>query len=251
MRPPVALLLYASDHPRRAVYYPFTRFSPEWQALRYAFARGIPARFMDLPQAIQLARPEPVEEMIPPVDGPEPPSGARPIDGTKTIHSVQGSKSVRTERSSSSVADLPRCATTRWACSPKRRATTTTSSGGSGRSSSGRTGVFEGILEAMRALRCVNPNDEEAQREAHMRETIRTAQHEGYPDRRRLRGVASPALVPARPSRPTPRRCAASSVNQGRCHLDSLDKLAAGLPQRLWRRRHLAGLVRASLDGSR
>ena len=35
---------------------PVHHFSPEWQALRYAFGRDIPARFMDLPQAIQLAR---------------------------------------------------------------------------------------------------------------------------------------------------------------------------------------------------
>jgi len=56
MRPPVALLIYAPDQPKRAVYYPFTTFSPEWQALHYSFEQGIPARFMDLPQAIQFAR---------------------------------------------------------------------------------------------------------------------------------------------------------------------------------------------------
>ena len=54
MRPPVALLIYAPDNPKRAVYYPFTTFSPEWQALSYALSHGIPARFMDLPQAFQL-----------------------------------------------------------------------------------------------------------------------------------------------------------------------------------------------------
>jgi len=55
MKPPVALLIYVPDDPRKAIYYPFTHFSPEWQALRYALQRKIPARFMDLPQAIQLA----------------------------------------------------------------------------------------------------------------------------------------------------------------------------------------------------
>src|SRR5215207_3836528 len=45
MRPPVALLIYAPDAPRRAVYYPFALFSPEWQALDYALTNGIPARF--------------------------------------------------------------------------------------------------------------------------------------------------------------------------------------------------------------
>jgi hypothetical protein len=61
MQPPVALLIYAPNDPKRAVYYPFTTFSPEWQALHYALQSGIPARFMDLPQAIQLAQ-EPEEQ---------------------------------------------------------------------------------------------------------------------------------------------------------------------------------------------
>ena len=58
MRPPVALLIYAPDLPRRAVYYPFALFSPEWQALHFGLTSGIPVRFMDLPQAHQLARTE-------------------------------------------------------------------------------------------------------------------------------------------------------------------------------------------------
>ncbi|HEV2404881.1 MAG TPA: DUF5682 family protein, partial [Ktedonobacterales bacterium] len=36
MRPPVALLIYAPETPQRAAFYPFTHFSPEWQALSYA-----------------------------------------------------------------------------------------------------------------------------------------------------------------------------------------------------------------------
>ena len=55
MRPPVALLIYPPERPQDAVYYPFTVFSPEWQALGYAIGRGIPVRFMDLPQAVVLA----------------------------------------------------------------------------------------------------------------------------------------------------------------------------------------------------
>src|SRR5271165_4350680 len=55
MRPPVALLIYMPDQPQRAVYYPFTHYSPEWQALRYGHSRGIATRFFDLPQAIQFA----------------------------------------------------------------------------------------------------------------------------------------------------------------------------------------------------
>src|SRR3954453_11983703 len=56
LKPPVALLVYAPDRPQLAAFYPFTHYSPEWQALRYALGRGIPARFMDLPQALRLGR---------------------------------------------------------------------------------------------------------------------------------------------------------------------------------------------------
>jgi hypothetical protein len=51
MVPPVAVLVYAPDEPRRAVFYPFASFSPEWQALRYALAHEVPFRFVDLPVA--------------------------------------------------------------------------------------------------------------------------------------------------------------------------------------------------------
>jgi hypothetical protein len=54
MKPPVALLVYATDTPQRAVFYPFVRYSPEWVAIRWALARNIPVRFMDLPMAHQL-----------------------------------------------------------------------------------------------------------------------------------------------------------------------------------------------------
>lgn len=45
MKPPVALLAYQPDEPRRAVFYPFAEFSPEWQAMCYAMKKGIPLRF--------------------------------------------------------------------------------------------------------------------------------------------------------------------------------------------------------------
>lgn len=54
MKPPVALLVYPADEPSRAVYYPMAAFSPEWQALRFAFERGIAVYFMDLPMKHRL-----------------------------------------------------------------------------------------------------------------------------------------------------------------------------------------------------
>jgi len=55
MQPPVALLIYVPDDPKRAVYYPFAVFSPEWQAIHYGLTNNLTVRFMDLPQAYQLA----------------------------------------------------------------------------------------------------------------------------------------------------------------------------------------------------
>lgn len=55
MQPPVALLIYVPDQPHRSVYYPFAVFSPEWQALHYGLTNNVPVRFIDLPQAHQLA----------------------------------------------------------------------------------------------------------------------------------------------------------------------------------------------------
>ncbi|MGJ5847546.1 DUF5682 family protein [Streptomyces stelliscabiei] len=55
MRPPVALLAHAVDEPGRSSFWPFAEFSPEWVAVRWALAHGVPARFIDLPAAHTLA----------------------------------------------------------------------------------------------------------------------------------------------------------------------------------------------------
>ena len=55
LTPPVALIIYRPDQPKRATYYPFAVFSPELQAVRYALQQEVPVRFMDLPLTHQLA----------------------------------------------------------------------------------------------------------------------------------------------------------------------------------------------------
>ncbi len=55
LHPPCALLVYAPAAPQRAVFYPFAEYSPEWQAIRYANAHGVPVRLCDLPQSHRLA----------------------------------------------------------------------------------------------------------------------------------------------------------------------------------------------------
>jgi Family of unknown function (DUF5682) len=58
MVPPVALLAYVpgtENRERKATFWPFAEFSPEWAAIRHAVAAGVPVRFCDLPAAHQLA----------------------------------------------------------------------------------------------------------------------------------------------------------------------------------------------------
>jgi hypothetical protein len=137
MTPPVALLLYVPDEPQRAVYYPFARFSPEWQALRYATANAIPVRFMDLPMSHWLALKEESER--------------RTEDPLNELARAAG------------YADGERW----WEHMVEHRRTA--------------GDVFAGVLEAMSAIRGDTPAEGlEALREAHMRQSIRAAQKEGF-----------------------------------------------------------------------
>jgi hypothetical protein len=54
LQPPVALLGYVVDQPRRAAFLPFAAFSPEWQAFLWAHEHNVPVRAMDLPLAHSL-----------------------------------------------------------------------------------------------------------------------------------------------------------------------------------------------------
>ncbi|KAA2257118.1 hypothetical protein F0L68_25610 [Solihabitans fulvus] len=69
LTPPVALLLHDEAAPETAAFWPFAAFSPEWQALRWAAAHGVPARFADLPASVTLAEP----------DGPRPRAAIDPL----------------------------------------------------------------------------------------------------------------------------------------------------------------------------
>ena len=176
MQPPVALLIYAPDNPRRSVYYPFTHFSPEWQALRYALQHNIPTRFMDLPQTIQLAR-EPEEPVTEETPSETPLDDTAPVDqqnaGASTHTTAIEPIEPTTVQRDDPLAMLAEAAGYTdhelwWEQQIEQRHDV--------------TDLFEGILEAMTALRVdPTPKDEvEAQREAHMRQTIRTAQKEGF-----------------------------------------------------------------------
>jgi hypothetical protein len=173
MVPPVALLIYAPDTPSKAVYYPFARFSPEWQALDYAFGHKLPVRFIDLPQAIQLARePEASEQ---PADASDEPVGG---DETMTSAAAPEAPVDEQEQAVASPREDPLALLAQaagyddhelwWERQIEQRRD--------------MVGFFEGILEAMTALRAdTSPRDEEeAQREAQMRQGIRAAQQDGF-----------------------------------------------------------------------
>jgi hypothetical protein len=92
MSPPVAGLVYDVAQPRRAAFYPLASFSPEWVALQWALANGVPASFADLPAsnrfAIDAAGPasasEPAENQAPPTPPAPAAPAAVPAEGPET-----------------------------------------------------------------------------------------------------------------------------------------------------------------------
>jgi hypothetical protein len=55
LKPPVAMLVHASDEASLASFMPFAEFSPEWQAIQWALKHERSVRFIDCPAAISLA----------------------------------------------------------------------------------------------------------------------------------------------------------------------------------------------------
>ena len=146
MRPPVALLIYNPKQLSQAAFYPFAEFSPEWQAMLYALREKIPVRMMDLPMSIHFALPDEVEKT---------PGGKR-YDPFTELAGLAG------------FTDPERW----WEAAVERQAVIDHDGD-----------VFVEILELMRALRAAKNQAESPEtllREAHMRQTIRTAQKEGF-----------------------------------------------------------------------
>jgi hypothetical protein len=147
MRPPVALLVYVPEEPRRSALYPFAVFSPEWQAIHYALTHNIPVRFMDLPQAHQLA--------LQPQESPTP-NTQHPIPNTDPLGALA-------EAAGYSDGEIW------WEYLVEQRRE--------------HHGLFQAILEAMTEMRATGerPEDEETLlREAYMRQTVRAARAEGF-----------------------------------------------------------------------
>ncbi len=166
MKPPVALLVYASEAPSQAVFYPFAEFSPEWQALSYGLRRGVPARFMDLPQAHQLRVPDAGEDDAGPADDGPAVAKVTPAFPAESVPkpSELEDDPLGTLAQAAGYADRELW----WEHQIEQRRDA--------------RGMFEGIRDAMAALRAGRePRDaREARREAYMRRTIRAAEKEGF-----------------------------------------------------------------------
>lgn len=161
MTPPVALLIHREDNPRQSVFYPFAEFSPEWQAMRWALAHGVPVKFMDFPWTHRFALREaagaegksettPPEQPAKEVASPSPEERIR-RDPLQVLAEADG------------YSDSERW----WNDRVEERGEA--------------TGMFAAILEAMTAVRtelALPETREEQQREAWMRRVIRETQRE-------------------------------------------------------------------------
>ncbi|GGK84437.1 DUF5682 family protein [Mangrovihabitans endophyticus] len=141
LRPPVALLGYRTDDPRRAAFWPFAVFSPEWQAIRWAIQHRVPVRFFDLPYAYRLSDGG-LAETGPAATGDSPARSGRPVDPIGELAAAAG------------YDDPERW----WEDVVEHRGMP----------------AFTAVAEAMAAIRESAPEDpEDLVREAHMRKVLR------------------------------------------------------------------------------
>ena len=54
-KPPIAIMAYSETVPIRTILYPFAVYSPEYQAIKWAYGNERVCRFMDLPSSVFLA----------------------------------------------------------------------------------------------------------------------------------------------------------------------------------------------------
>lgn len=191
MVPPVALLAHAVEggEGRRAAFWPFAEFSPEWQAIRHAVRARVPVRFCDLPAAYRLAdAPDGDVPTEPPPGAGDGPTGPGDPPGTghrpTAPHLVPGTGERPTPADAAAAAvrldplavlaeaagydDAERW----WEDVVEHR--------------DGGPSPFAAVAEAMAALREHAPDlpgdhrRREEQREAYMRRTVRRALKEGH-----------------------------------------------------------------------
>lgn len=167
MAPPVAILFHRVDAPRQASYYPFAEFSPEWQAIRWALARGVPVRCFDLPAAhtFALRESDEVVSSAPPEDDTakdEPMKEDEPSSAPETFFRPDPFEWLA---KADGFSDGERW----WNDRVEERRD--------------HLGLFEAILEAVTALRmelALPESRETLLREAWMRQCLRAAEKENH-----------------------------------------------------------------------
>jgi hypothetical protein len=163
------LLAYRVDQPKQASFWPFAEFSPEWQALQYATAQGIPFRFIDLPAIHMLADPE--------IKVDEPAAGT---EGIETTEADEGRQAETVDEQAQRIRRDPigMLASLAGYDDGERWWEHVIEHRGDGQP------VFAAVMDAMTALReAALPSTDpqrEAQREAHMRQMLRAAVKEGH-----------------------------------------------------------------------
>ncbi|WP_329040111.1 DUF5682 family protein [Streptomyces sp. NBC_00178] len=206
MRPPVALLAHAVDDPGRAAFWPLADFSPEWVAIRWALAQGVPVRFMDLPAANSLAM------------------SGRPEDGADAQGDVDGE--------GRGIDPLGILAATAGHDDPERWWEDVVEHRGQAGPQADARAPFAALAEAMTALREAygdGGHPQDAVREAYMRLRLRAARKEFGDD---IAVVCGAWHVPALAARTT--------VAADRSLLKGMEKVRTELTWVPWTHRRLA-----------
>ncbi len=180
MRPPVALLIYQPDEPKRAAFYPFAEFSPEWQAIRWALANQVPVRFMDLPLRHSMALKKEAREA--------PEKAEQVEDGKNRKTEDEGGEKTADEDAGAAVATPPDTQAGRMRRDPLAAVAEI-----AGYTDSERwweeqfekrhegLEIFRAIIDLIAALRETQPTEPtDLRREASMRQIIRETQKEGH-----------------------------------------------------------------------
>lgn len=193
MKPPVAMLLYPPDEPRRAVYYPFAEFSPEWQAVRWALACRVPVRLMDLPQSHQMAIEAEAEKAASQAGAKgngEEIEGDKPGgDGDASLASTEPSTAVDADGGDTPCAETSESDGRTWRTDPL--ALLAEAAGYQDHElwweqqierRQNASGLFEAIVEAMRTVReeVGESRERDLLREAYMRKVLRGVLKNGH-----------------------------------------------------------------------
>ena len=174
MQPPVAILVYQPENPKKAVFYPFAEFSPEWQAITYAIQNKIHVRFIDMPLSHKFAL------------DPE----TKKLEEVEAISEKEGDTAINTIQNEDETEESVQTQDELWQKDPIGYLAVAAGYSDGERwwesmfehRQEGKD-IFPAVAEAMQALReamPVNESKTEKIREAFMRSNIRQAEREMF-----------------------------------------------------------------------